>query len=88
MLKKFAFINAGELLVSHEWEQIPSEHTVFTMWHKPESKYTLFVYNNGEWHLNDKNRNVIRSGDDFETLVALVTGDVKPIEHMGSKQTS
>jgi hypothetical protein len=85
LLKKYALVDPTHLLESHGWHSIPVTHGAYTAWRNPKVPATLFVYPDGAWHLVNKLRSVVNSGHDIETLIAWLTGDVKPIEHIGSE---
>jgi hypothetical protein len=86
LLKKYAFVDPTHILESHGWNLIPSSHTAFTMWENPKVSGVLFLYEGGEWHLVDRNRTVVNGGHNLDTMIAWLTGDVKPVEHIGSKE--
>ena len=85
LLKKFAFVDPIYALKSHGYHHVPSNHESFTMWRNLEKPGTLFLYDSGEWHVVDRSRTVLSNGYNTETLIAWLTGNEKPLEHMGSK---
>jgi hypothetical protein len=84
LLKRYATINLKHILENHGWQSVPSEHITFTMWRNPKKPgHTLFLYEDGEWHLLNRHRTVVNSGSDTDTLISWLTGDVKPVDHLG-----
>jgi hypothetical protein len=78
LLKKYALVDPTHVLESHGWHANSVEHAAYTAWQHAGIPATLYLYPTGEWHLVNKLRTVLNSGHDVETLIAWLTGDVKP----------
>jgi hypothetical protein len=77
-------IDPHKLMGDYGWEQLPQEsfHN-FTMFRKPGKPGRMFIYNGGLWQLLDNSRKIVDQGPDAESLQVFLSGDRKPIEHMG-----
>ena len=71
------------LLRDHGWETVPGEHPGFMIWRKLGQPGRIFLYESGRWQLIDNTRHVLENGPDIESLEVYLTGNVKPLEHMG-----
>jgi len=77
--------DADILLMEHGWDRIASPDE-FSMWRKQGDTGKMFVYPDGSWQFLSNLRRILAEGSDSESLKIYVSGQAKPIEHMGNSR--